>query len=876
MKGKNLEMGLAGANNQVKKLNANLTKTKATAASSFGAAVKSALSLERVINRLAFIGTVGLVFALGAALKDSIGGGVKAAQDLELQMRHVFTVMDRGLDVLEEFKASVKDISVKFVQKMEQVSGALYDIISARLGEQNALTVLAESAKLATANMADMRDVANTVISILNSYNIAGTEVNRISDLLQKTIKVGKMEMSDFASTIGKVIPQAAAYNIKLSEMFGVLATMTNQGMKAREAVTSMNRAITAWSQNAELSSILQQKGIRGVIDILSLMDTQQQKTLSGGVRGVKALNAFMNNYAKTLENIEDIQNSSGSTQEAFLKQTNSLAFKINKNVERNRMLWEKAGEALLPVKGFLVDILAATSDIITTVITMPKTFYSLIDSVMAWASGYEAVKKDSKEIIDLEREMIELSKSKTQEDMDRFNVNRGLSKFYNDIKNSAEREIEILEKKKKIELAYGRDVVRIQQSILSAQKDRLSALNQLLVLGNNYSDNLDDIYDTQLAIAELSNSTYWDWWEKTDFGKFSKELSDFFGTTKSDASEVKAIFDSLLSGAKVSISGGVFDFSDYISGIDNFSEKIKTSREVYDNFVTYLLSKTDEGGAIIAKFFKKFSVRPPALKTPDLTEFEKYTKSLSTAFEKNNRVAEFVQYMKELDGILGTAPNESLIRFLNGKEFSGEAKKKLDEMGISADDLKAKMYELGLSTNLFYKLFNDPDNINKTLAWFNTIKTSVEEMATSFEDFIASETAAWARMLMEGEDATKAFANFFDRLMAQMLANFTSMVTKMILQWAFFKLMGVGDNPFSNTPAGWHPPMSGAGGVGNRSINPQISIPGNLANAINRTPNIINQNNITLSPIFTAKFDRRSAAFIINEGNSYNKMGNL
>jgi TP901 family phage tail tape measure protein len=876
MQSKDMRIGIASVNSELTKTSAKLKTVGNSATQSFNEALRSALSLERIINRLAFIGTVGAVFTLGAAFKSAIGGGIKAAEELQLQMSHVFTVMDEGKDTLAQFKESVKEISVEFVQKMKEVSFSLYDIISARIGEDNALEVLAASAKLATANMAEMRDVTNTLIAILNSYKITGTKVVEVTDMLQKTIKVGKMEMSDFASTLGKVIPQAAAYNIKLEQMFGVLATMTNQGMKAREAVTSINRALTAWSQNSELASILQKDGIRGVVDALSLMDIQQQKTLSGGVRGVKALNAFMNDYATTLQNTVEIIDNAGSSNEAYLKQSDSLAFKINQKVEKNALLWQNVGEELLPLKSLLLDLLITVSDFLATLITIPKLIGDISGKMYLWISGYKEIKESNEFIIAYERKMIELAAEKNRMiengamlAEDEFTKKRVLAKQYNDILNSANGELNILKKKRGVEVAYGREVIDIDNKILEAYEKKLHALNRLIDLGNEYSTVLDDVYDTQIEIAKLSTDEFL----KTDFGKFKNELQIFSESIDASIISVRGFFEGLVSGAIVNLGSITYSLSDYLIDNEGLAEKIKTSRDEFDKLYDYLLSKNE----VLAKWFKSSMIRPPRI---DLTEFDKYMESLSGAFEKNNKVAEFVKYMQELDELLGNTYNESLIRFMNGEGISEEGQKKLDDLKISAADLDAKLKELSLTSQLFFKVYSNPENIENIISWAKTVDGIIEDLSESFGDFVANETSEWARMLMEGENATKSFYDFFDRLMSQMLSNFTAMITKMIIQWALFKALGIGENPFSGMfgsggNGGWRPPMAPLGNISEIRM-PNISLPSSLANSINRTPEVINQNNITLYPTFNARFDRRSAGWVVDRGNKYNTMGNL
>ena len=96
-----MQSGFNKAGTSVKRLGNESVKAGHKMKSSFSESLKSALSLERMISRLTFIGTVGAVYALGRAINTTFKAGIENAISFEKQMANVYTMIEKTSYIIE-------------------------------------------------------------------------------------------------------------------------------------------------------------------------------------------------------------------------------------------------------------------------------------------------------------------------------------------------------------------------------------------------------------------------------------------------------------------------------------------------------------------------------------------------------------------------------------------------------------------------------------------------------------------------------------------------------------------------------------------------------------------------------------------------------
>ena len=351
-------------------LNTGLAKVH----SSFSTALASALSLERVLNRMAFIGTVGAFFTAWRLLSQSIGDGTKEAISFEKAIAHVNTVLDEGAKkYIPEFTKEIENLSIQLGVGVDNLAASLYDIISARIPPEHALYVLAQATELAVANQAELRDVTKAVLTILNAYNMSVEDAGIVTDKLQVAIKFGRMEMSELAPVLGDLASAAAVLDIKLEDVLGTLATMTRAGFNPKKTVTSMRRAFMAMAEDAEIAAMIAKDGFLSVIPIIAAMDQEQQKVITGGIRGWQTYAVAMQNWLAAGKDVEEMLKAEGEVAKALGIEMDSTGKKIDQAGKRAKDSWREVGDELKTSIPFWKDVGASFGDITSETIKTVK-----------------------------------------------------------------------------------------------------------------------------------------------------------------------------------------------------------------------------------------------------------------------------------------------------------------------------------------------------------------------------------------------------------------------------------------------------------------------------------------------------------------------
>ncbi len=325
--------------------------------------LKSALSLERTISRLAFIGTVGAVYALGRAIKNAFKSSIEYAIDFEKQMANVFTMLDKADKKYKDFLSlGVEGLTAKFGEGSETLTKGLYDILSASVPAVQALYTLEISARAAAAGVSSTGVTADAVTGIINAYGLSAGKAGDISDLLFSIVKRGKITFDELAQNIGKVVTSASLGGLSLEELGASISTMTRQSVKPREAMTSLNRLILSFikptKQAEEVArkygfelnaAALKAMGLTGVIKKLEGASKQELAILGTTVRAFKALAAGINDADGQFEDLEEMINRAGKTQDAFNEIQKTAAFKMYQSRQQMRLLGKEIGEFFVP-----------------------------------------------------------------------------------------------------------------------------------------------------------------------------------------------------------------------------------------------------------------------------------------------------------------------------------------------------------------------------------------------------------------------------------------------------------------------------------------------------------------------------------------------
>ncbi|GAH48481.1 unnamed protein product, partial [marine sediment metagenome] len=273
---------------------------------------------------------------------------------------------------MDRFTRAVKSMSVAFGESTEALSGGLYDILSASVAPEQALHVLSVAVKAARAGMTDTKVAADALTTVLNSYGMAASRAAEVSDLLFTIVKRGKTTFAQLAPQIGKVASIAAVANVSLEELGAMIALLTRVGLSTDRAMTAIRATITSFLKPTEeaaeyakrlgfvmSSATLKAEGLRGVFERISHLPPDAIAKLFPNVRALAGIIPALSHIRELSADIQGMVKSAGSTEVAYKKMTNTLAFQFDKVKQSVKILAVEIGEALL---GTIKELVASVS----------------------------------------------------------------------------------------------------------------------------------------------------------------------------------------------------------------------------------------------------------------------------------------------------------------------------------------------------------------------------------------------------------------------------------------------------------------------------------------------------------------------------------
>ena len=351
--------------NRVAGATKNLTK-------SFKASLASALSLERVMSRIAFILTVGLFYALSRAVSKFWREAITGAIDFEKQMAHVYTMLDRTTKIFKgDLQKGVEDMAVAFGQSTETLSKGLYDILSASVPVENSLYFLSVATKAATAGFTDTAVSVDALTGIMNAYGFSVDKLNAVANKMFIIVKRGKIEYPELAQNIGKVVTSAAQLGMNFDQLGSSISTMTRQSVKPREAMTALNRLLLQFARSTETAQKIARKygfaledfkdpakGLTFILQKLQNATDQEKIALAGSVRAFKAVSSGVNDLTGQLYDLNLMQTNTTAMQDAYNEAAATTDFRLKQMTEDFKLLSRQAGTSLLPVLNELYKLL--------------------------------------------------------------------------------------------------------------------------------------------------------------------------------------------------------------------------------------------------------------------------------------------------------------------------------------------------------------------------------------------------------------------------------------------------------------------------------------------------------------------------------------
>lgn len=275
-----------------------------------------------------------------------LGFGVaafKASKDFNAGMANVGSLIPGQGARLEELKKKTLDLSVAVGKSANEMNAGLYETISAFGDAEDPMKKLGIAARMSTAGLATVKDSLALVSAVTKGYGDTSDEAaQKVSDMAFMTVKLGQTSFPELASSMGRVVPIAAALNVSQDELFAGFATLTGVTGNAAEVSTQLASVLTAMAKPSEdmtnlvnklgfesATTMVKEKGLAEALQMMSgAVDGNADKmaALLGRKEALVAALALTGGQADTFtEKLSQMADVAGATDEAFKEQTDGI-----------------------------------------------------------------------------------------------------------------------------------------------------------------------------------------------------------------------------------------------------------------------------------------------------------------------------------------------------------------------------------------------------------------------------------------------------------------------------------------------------------------------------------------------------------------------
>ena len=348
--------------------------------------VDRAGGLENLGSRMQSVGgmmtrsvTMPLVLAGGAATKLSL--------DFEKSFATMVGLAGVAAEDVDGLRDSVLNLAGETGRAPQELANALYMAASAGLETRQAMEAVDVAAHAAAAGLGRTEDVVGLVASAIASYGEEAVNAAEATDILTATIRAGRADPDELASTLGRVLPIAAQLGVSFEEVGGTVAYLSNVFGDTNRTVTAVSGllvklvspskqgrdALEEMGTSAEaLQAAIDRDGLLGALELLRdkgfAGNNQALRALFDDIEGYQAALALLNDRSGTLsQTLGEVADSSGALDNAFGTMAETAGFKNSQAFAELQVALVRIGDALVPIVGALAEFAAGFIEAFTS-----------------------------------------------------------------------------------------------------------------------------------------------------------------------------------------------------------------------------------------------------------------------------------------------------------------------------------------------------------------------------------------------------------------------------------------------------------------------------------------------------------------------------
>jgi len=305
--------------NQSKDLR-NLKKDLSGSTKATKAATKSSNGMAKQFIKGA--AAIGIVVGAFRMVSRALSGVVNTFTEFEFQMAKVKAITGASEQEFKKLSQTAQDLGRTTFFTAQQVAELQTNF--AKLGFTTSEILNAQEATLllATATGSDLARAAIVAGAAVRGFGLHASETNRVVDVMTLAFNSSALDIEKWQTSMTKVAPIAAGMNIEIEDTAAIMGTLTDAGIEASIAGTSMrNIFLKMKDSSSDLSKFLGFT-VRSSDDLekaLLKLNTASSDTLDGlvNIRQVAAFNVMVKGSARVIQLTKDLKEAEGAAKEA-------------------------------------------------------------------------------------------------------------------------------------------------------------------------------------------------------------------------------------------------------------------------------------------------------------------------------------------------------------------------------------------------------------------------------------------------------------------------------------------------------------------------------------------------------------------------------
>jgi len=285
-----------------------------------GKATKSVGGLTKGMAKMAagmFAATV--VFR---KINQVVGTAITTFKDFEFQMAKVKAISGASNKDFKILSKTAQDLGRSTFFTATQVAELQTNYAKLGFTTQEILNAQEATLLLATATGSDLGRAAVVAGAAVRGFNLDASETTRVVDVMTLSFNSSALDIEKWQTSMTKVAPIAAGMNIPLEETAAIMGTLTDAGIEASIAGTSMrNIFLKMKDSSSDLSKFLGFT-VNSSVDLavaIEKLGTASDTTLDSlvNIRQVAAFSVMVRGAARVAKLTEELRNAKGAADEA-------------------------------------------------------------------------------------------------------------------------------------------------------------------------------------------------------------------------------------------------------------------------------------------------------------------------------------------------------------------------------------------------------------------------------------------------------------------------------------------------------------------------------------------------------------------------------